>query len=430
MRSSLLAGPGCTAGRACTTTLERRLLDAGHEVSLVPTYTPIRVDEPNQSERKVFFGGLNVYLRSRLPVWRRLPGLLTHWLDRPGLIRWATRFSISNDSAKLAGLTLDMLAGEAGPHQAAGAELARHITIELRPDAVIFSNALLAGALPVLRRQFQGPIFCTLQGDDVFLDGLPPQARQQAIARISQLAAEFDGFFVHSRFYRDYISDYLKLPVEKFHLLPLSIDLHGHVGTPGARAATESPTVGYFARIAPEKGLHRLVEAFEPLHARMPQARLRAAGYLGGNQRSYFAAIEHAAARFADAFDYAGSPETHADKVTFYRSLDVLSVPTKFLEPKGLYVLEALANGVPFVQPAHGAFPELLEATGGGLLVPPDDPVALGDAIESLLCDRERRIELGRAGQQAVRTGFTPQQLAERTIAVLAPLVSRPPVTS
>src|SRR5437016_13208402 len=75
----------------------------------------------------------------------------------------------------------------------------------------------------------------------------------------------------------------------------------------------------------------------------------------------------------ADDFYHVESPD-HSSKVRFLQSLDVLSVPTTYREPKGLYVLEALANGVPVVQPRHGSFPELLERTGGGLLVNPNDP--------------------------------------------------------
>ena len=75
----------------------------------------------------------------------------------------------------------------------------------------------------------------------------------------------------------------------------------------------------------------------------------------------------------------------------------MLSVPTAYQEAKGIYVLEAWARGVPVVQPNHGSFPELLEMTGGGVLVPPNDPQALANGIAGLLVDREKRLELGDA---------------------------------
>ena len=96
----------------------------------------------------------------------------------------------------------------------------------------------------------------------------------------------------------------------------------------------------------------------------------------------------------------------------------MLSVPTTYREPKGLYVLEALANGVPVVQPRHGSFPELLEATGGGLLVKPDDPHDLAAALSRLLGDLAHREELGRKGKEAVHSRFHAAAMAEETVNV------------
>lgn len=394
------------------------LLARGVEVSLLPTYTPIRVDEKNLSNSRVFLGGINVYLETKSRIWRGLPRFLTRWVDAPWVIRLATRFGVSNDAEELGELTLAMLEGEAGPHRRDIDELAGYIA-RLKPDVVCFSNALLCGAVRRIRESFSGRVFCTLQGDDIFLEGLPEPYRSEALARIQSRSVDFHGFITHSRFYRDFMSEYLGLPAEKFRVIPLGIDLTGHDGVPGERREDRF-TVGFFARICPEKGLHQLVDAFRLLRARNPDVRLRAGGYLGPRDRAYFDDVSRAARDLGDAFAFIGSPATHAEKVAFFRSLDVLSVPTVYREPKGLPVLEALANGVPVVQPRHGSFPELLEATGGGLLVTPGDAPALADAIESLLLDPQRRIELGRIGQQAVRQKFNRAALAEATMAAFA----------
>ncbi len=95
------------------------------------------------------------------------------------------------------------------------------------------------------------------------------------------------------------------------------------------------------------------------------------------------------------------------------RSLDAFSVPTTYREAKGLYVLEALSQGVPVVQPRHGAFPEMIEATGGGLLFEPSDPASLAAAMIRLMDDAELRGSLGRAGREAVRQSFTDEIMAE-----------------
>lgn len=102
-------------------------------------------------------------------------------------------------------------------------------------------------------------------------------------------------------------------------------------------------------------------------------------------------------------------------KLEFFQSLDVLSVPTIYRESKGLFVLESLACGVPVVQPRHGSFPELIEATGGGRLYEPGDADALADAIAELMDDPALRAKLGEAGRNAVRASFSDEVMAEET---------------
>jgi glycosyltransferase involved in cell wall biosynthesis len=234
---------------------------------------------------------------------------------------------------------------------------------------------------------------------------------------IHSRASEFDGYLVHSRYYRDFMSAYLRLPIEKFHVIPLGIDLEGHDGRPELRNHGKF-TVGYFARVCPEKGLHELVEAFRLLHARHPGAQLLAGGYLGPQHSSYLQSIEQSAKELGSAFRYVGSPATRSEKVSFLKSLDVLSVPTVYREPKGLYVLEAAANGVPVVQPSHGAFPELIESTGGGLLVKPGDPVDLSQGLEELMLNRDRRLALATDGHANVRSRHDARAMARKTLAL------------
>jgi len=399
-------------------TWARSLKKLGAQVTLVPTYTPLRLDEDDESTRQVFLGGINVYLDARSRVWRKVPRALTRWLDRPAVIDLATRFAVSSDARHLGELTLAMLAGETGPQSREVIELADFLVDNVRPDVIFFSNALLVGAVGAIRRRFAGRIFCVLQGDDIFLEDLEEPFHTQALAAIRERCRDFNGFLVHSAYYRDFMTGYLGLPPEKFHIVPLGIDLAGHDGAPAERNG-EPFTVGYFARICPEKGLHQLVEAFRLLHKHHPNTRLRAAGYLGARDHDYFEKVREQARELGSAFEHAGSPPTHEEKVRYLKSLDVLSVPTVYREPKGIYVLEAMANGIPVVQPRHGAFPELLEATGGGLLVEPGDPEDLARALEELLKDPAGRTQLGRGGRAAVHSHYDDATMARRTLAIL-----------
>ena len=404
-------------------TWARALIQAGQQVTLVPTYTPIRVDEPDASLSRVFLGGLNVYLQGRYGWWRKLPDFLTRWVDRPAIIRLATRFAVSNDAKMLGDLTLGLLAGNAGPHRSHIAELAQFLRDDIRPDVIVFSNSLLAGLLPELQRQLAVPVFCLLQGDDIFLNGLIPPYQEQVLEQIRNLASGFDGFLLHTRYYRDYMSGLLQLPLERCHVLPLSIDasLSSFTKSPSQTPAQRPYTIGYFARICPEKGLHQLVQAFRLVQQQIPDARLIAGGFLGPRDKDYFRTLQRETESLGEAFEYIGSPD-HTGKLEFFQAIDVLSVPTIYQEPKGIYILEAWAQGVPVAQPAHGSFPELLEQVPAGLLHTPGNIAELAEHLIRLGQDPALRLQLGRIGQQTVATVHDHAVLAQASVTLLQQL--------
>lgn len=404
-------------------TLAGALTALGIDVQLLPTYTPIRTDEENFTVDEVFFGGINVFLEQKLPMYRFLPAFARSWLDRPGLIRWATSRFTSTRAESLGPLTVSMLRGEAGYQAAEIDKLCGWLRQHAVPDLLVFSNVLIAGCAPRLKHELGVPITVTLQGDDIFLEYLPKDYQSQAFAEIRRLVDHIDAFLVHSRYYAEFMSEYLGIPTSKFRLVPLGIDTRGYP-KPGEVPwrQTGTPTIGYLARLAPEKGLHLLVDAFLELRRREAtrDVRLAIAGWLGENNRAYaegeFRKLR--AAGLADAFAYSGSID-RTTKIEFLKSLDVLSVPTTYREPKGLFVLEACAAGVPVVQPAHGAFPELLGQLGCGRLVKPHDAFALADELEKLLCDEPTRRQLGTHGSEVVHRDFHAAAMARRTLDVL-----------
>lgn len=406
-------------------TWARGLITTGTTVTLIPTYTPIRVDEPDQSERQIFFGGINVYLNGRSRLWASLPQWMKSWLDHPAVIRQLTRFGVSNDASQLGDLTLQMLAGQDGPIREAGEELARYIGRELQPDVVVFSNALLSGCLPQLKKEYSGPVACLFQGDDVFLDSLPTSHRDRAIAAVSERATGFDRFLTHSEFYRHRMARMLHLPIDRFRTIPLSIDLDQYLGPPGDRGGNgQDLTIGYFARLAPEKGLHHLIDGFEKLKDLHPEARLKIGGYEPAQNRTYIDEQRRRVQLMQGRVEFIGSPDTMEEKVAFYRSIDVLSIPTEFQEPKGISILEAWANGVPVVQPDVGSFPELIGREGeGGLLVPHRDPAALAKAWSSLIANPDQLKQLAESGYQKVRKRHSHRVAAMETNQVLLELI-------
>jgi glycosyltransferase involved in cell wall biosynthesis len=167
--------------------------------------------------------------------------------------------------------------------------------------------------------------------------------------------------------------------------------------------------------------LHLLVDAYREIRRRkgVPPARLEAAGYLAPENRKYLSSIEDKLRKWelAGDFHYHGEVDREA-KLRFIKSIDVLSVPCSYDEPKGIFLLEAMANGTPVVQPRRGSFPEVVEDTGGGLLVDVDSPQALADGFERLMHDRELARRLGEAGHAAVHREYGIATMARRTCEV------------
>jgi glycosyltransferase involved in cell wall biosynthesis len=217
------------------------------------------------------------------------------------------------------------------------------------------------------------------------------------------------------------MADYLALPRQRIDVVYPGISRRHLAQDKAPLADARPPTVGYLARICPEKGLDRLVDVLALLRKMpgMSGVRLRAAGYLGPAHRRWFSALLKRIRQYGltDAVTYIGEVDL-AGKLAFLDSIDLLSVPTARAEPKGMYVLESLARGVPVVLPDHGAFPELVKMTGGGVLAAPADPQALADAIAHLLADPARRKELGTRGRLAVEARFTDDHMAARMLDV------------
>jgi glycosyltransferase involved in cell wall biosynthesis len=402
-------------------TLAAALIARGHDVLLVPTYTPIRTDENDVSLRRVFFGGINVYLQQKLAVFRHTPWVLDRVLDSRGLLRLASRFAVKTQADDVTELTISMLKGEHGRQKKEVAKLVRWLEDEVRPDIVNLTNVLLSAIVENIKARMRVPVICTLQGDDIFLEALPEPVRSEALALIRRHCRIVDGFISTSSYYADFMAAYLEIPRDRIDVVYPGINLNGYARQQAVERNGEVYTIGYFARVCPEKGLHQLAEAFRILAETpgTPPSRLRVSGWLGENNRKYFDDIraQLQTAGLAERFEYVESPD-HRSKVRFLSGLDVLSVPTTYREPKGLYVLEALANGVPVVQPRHGSFPELVEATNGGLLVDPDDPKDLARGLHLLGENRAHREELGLKGREAVHRLFNADAMAANTLAV------------
>ena len=405
--------------------LATELIAQGHDVMLLPVYTPTLTDEPNVSRPdKVLFGGISVYLQQHVKVFRRTPWLLDKLWDSTAALKLAARRSIPVNPKLLGELTVSMLEGEAGRQRKEFEKMLHWLREQEAPDVVTLPNSLLLGLAGPIKQTLKRPVVCTLQGEDLFLDGLEENYRRAALELIRASVAHVDAFIAVSESYAEFMREHLQIPAGKMQVVPLGINLADYEAKTleeAERSREATFTVGYFARIAPEKGLHLLCEAYQLFRRRegVTNAQLETAGYLAPEHRNYLEGIERQMKDrgLGSEFHYRGALERE-EKIAFLQNLDVLSVPATYDEPKGISLLEAMACGVPVVQPRRGGFTEIIERTNGGLLTEADDAESLAAGIYELWTNPAHAAELGRRGARGVREHYSVARMAARALEV------------
>jgi glycosyltransferase involved in cell wall biosynthesis len=411
------------AGMYCGTCLRdnalaTELIRQGHDVTLVPLYTPTLTDEANVSDDRIFFGGISVYLEQNYALFRKTPWLIDKLWDSKLALKAAAKTTIPVDPHFLGAMTVSMLEVENGRLKKELRKMLQWLESEPRPEVINLPYTLLIGLAAPLKKALGAPVCCTLQGEDLFLEGLTEPYRAQALDLIRRNIEHVDCFLAVSDYYAEFMCRYLRIPDHKMEIARIGITTDGY--RENVSAGTNHPfRIGYFARIAPEKGFHVLAEAYRIVHAEEPNCTLEAAGYLAPEHRAYFDGIERQLKQWGLPFRYHGTVD-RAQKIAFFESIDVLSTPTVYADPKGIFVLEAMAAGVPFVQPRHGSFSEIAERTGGGILVEPDDPASLAAGLLTVMRDPELRATLARRAHAGVREHYTVAQMARQTLDVFA----------
>lgn len=419
---SLTAGAASMYCGSCLrdNALAAELIRLGHDVTLLPFYTPTLTDEANVSrQEQVFFGGISVYLDQHSSWFRRAPRFLDAVVDAPDVIKAFTSGSISVDPKDLGALTVSTLRGESGHQRKEIDKLIDWVVSEPPPDIVNIPYTLLICLAKPLKRALNRPVVITLQGEDLFFDTMVEPYQSEALELTRRQVADVDMFIAVSEYYARHMRDYLRIPADRIRVGTLGVNVADLAIT--TRTRSDPFTIGYFARVAPEKGLHNLADAYRLLRLEkgLPASRLLVAGYLAPENKPYLDRIADGLSRagLADEFVYRGAVD-RARKVRFFHEIDVLSVPSPYHEPKGLYLLEAMACGVPVAQPNHGAFPEIIERTGGGVLARSDAGADVADAIYELWKDPTRAGELGRRGAEGVRRHYTVTHMAEKVLGI------------
>jgi glycosyltransferase involved in cell wall biosynthesis len=360
-------------------------------------------------------GGINVYLQHAVPAFRKTPRWIDKVFDSPLALASAAKRAGMTQAKDLGPMTLTMLKGEDGHQVKELDRLAAWLRDDVHPDVVLLSNILLVGIARRLREITKAAVWCTLHGEDTFLDALPDSHRDQCWQEVIIRSLHVDGFIAVSKTYRDIMVVRAQLDPMRVHVVHNGTDTDIYKPAPHAKGHV----FGYLARQCYGKGLHLLVDAFIACKKSLPDARLVIVGTKIEADESYVTAIRQRLkeAGCTDAVSFHDNV-TLDEKVRLLQTMDVLSVPALYGESFGLYVIEALACGVPVVAPKHGAFPELADETGGVALF---DQALDGDYERTLLdVLRVHGDELAVRGRASVVQRFSTQSMAAGVVAAFS----------
>lgn len=401
-------------------TLVRALRHAGHDVLQVPMYLPLFGDEgAPQRSAPVFYGAIRIYLEQHWRWLSKAPAWVGRLLDAPPLLRLAARKAGSTRAHGLEEMTLSMLRGEAGQQAAELNRLTDWLEqAGFRADVVHISNALLLGMAGAIKRRLNVPIVCSLQDEDTWVDAMQPDKAQEIWDLMAEKAKGIDAFCAVSHYYAALMRPRLRFAPERSRVIPVGIDTEGHDPAP---LTFDPPVIGFLSRLARSEGFGLLAEAFAILKkdARFKTLKLAATGGHTGDDHRLLHEVRRRLRRQNAEGDLLVSVQfDRPRRLAFLQSLSVLSVPVLKGDACGAYLLEAMASGVPCVQPRLGAFPEILDATGGGVLYDHNEPAALAEALKALLLDPAAARRLGAQGREAVLKNFRAERVAEQLAGV------------
>ena len=396
-----------------------------HDVILLPMYLPLQVDKKElPPESPIFFGGINVYLQQKLSIFRKTPRWIDRLFDRPSLLEWASHKAGMTSAKDLAQTTISMLQGQHGRQIKELNRLIEWLALdENKPRIVILSNVLLTGLAKPIRERLGAKVICLLQDEDGFLDGLMPPYTKRAWNLVTQHSRDVDLFISVSEYYANLMQQKLCLDKEQLEVVHMGISPNEYRPR---EIMPDVPTIGYLSRMCRERGLDTLIDAFIRIKKieKLQNTKLRIAGGKSSADEHFLEEIrlKLSSQGLTDDVEFLPSFE-RATKLEFLHSLSVLSVPEKKPVAYGLYVLEALASGVPVVEPAIGVFPELLDITGGGGLYQDNAADGLAAAIQPFLLDPIYAHRLGQKGRAAIHEKFRIDHTAEKMIKIFERIV-------
>jgi glycosyltransferase involved in cell wall biosynthesis len=395
------------------------LRKSDHRVVKLPMYLPLFADEHDLSrEIPVFYGAISIYLKQVFPLFRKAPAWFDNMLNSKPMLKLASRFAGSTRAKGLEEMTVSMLLGEEGQQKDELQRMVDWIVENCDPDVIHLSNALLLGLAQQLGERLGVPVICSLQDEDVWVDVMKPSARDSVWKLMSRKGDHVSAFIAVSEYYAGVMKEKMDIPVEKLTSVHIGVDPADYSFKP---ASEKKRNIGYVSRMCHENGLDILIDAFILLkkNPEFGDVGLVLTGGSTGDDRKYLSDLRHRLrehglmdqVEFHEDFEELGLRE-------YFEKVSMVSVPVRNGEAFGIYLLECMVSGVPVVQPALGAFPEIVGLTGGGVIYPENTPEELARSLEGLLNDPDRLDRLSRTGKEGVEKHFHIEVQADRMMKV------------
>ncbi len=390
----------------------------GHQVTKVPMYLPLFADEHDISDVPIFYGAISTYLKQLYPVFRKAPKWVDNMLNSKPMMKLAASMAGSTRASGLEDMTISMLLGEQGQQKEELEYMVNWIAEHCQPDVIHLSNALLLGLARRLKERTGVPVVCSLQDEDVWVDAVHPSFQDKIWKLMHTRSQDVDALVSVSNFFAEKMKDRMQLPDEKVHTIHLGVEINDYTFI---STREKERNVGYISRMCHENGFDIVVDAFVELKRKpgFEDVKLIATGGSTGDDTKY---IKEQKKKIREN-NLTGSFEIVADFEEkglheFFKKVSLISVPVRIGEAFGIYLLEAMASGVPVVQPALGAFPEIIELSGGGETYLPNTPEKLSEMWAGLLTDPERLEQLSIAGYEGTKSKFNIHSHAQEIIAL------------
>ena len=396
----------------------KALNELGQEVIKVPLYLPIFDDAHDLNHIPVFYGAVNTYLKQRFPIFRHMPAFVDHFLDSKKVLHLAAQNAGSTRAKGLEEMTVSMLLGEEGLQKQELERMVKWLKEEAKPDVVHLSNALLLGLARRIKQEMDIPVVCSLQDEDVWVDVMSEKFRQESWDLMTERGKEIDAFIAVSDYYAMTMKKRLQIEDKKLFKNYIGVDANDYSVVP---VETKDPIIGYISRMCEENGLEVLVDAFILLKKdeKYKDVKLKITGGKTNDDTLFIKKQKEkiAHAQLENTVFWVEEFEGE-ERQAFFDSVAVVTVPVLNGEAFGLYQLEALASGIPLVQPALGAFPEVVGYSEGGLTYSPNSPEELSKTLKSIVLDKNKLSEFSQKGLKGVKKYFDINQQAAKLVEV------------